>query len=77
MCKLGDDHPFLLPDDLVASMSMLSRDHRVDELRELPILELCLVIATSHILSINDFEPFNFEMVYIGKVLSVLYVYFK
>lgn len=48
---------------------MLSRDYRVDELRELSLLELCLVVAASHVAVRNDFEPFNFEMVFHGKTL--------
>lgn len=32
------------------------------------VLELCLVIAMNHIVEINDGEPFNFEMVYKGRL---------
>ena len=35
------------------------------------VLELCLVIAMKHIVEINDREPFNFEMVYKGKIVRI------
>ena len=34
------------------------------------VLELCLVIAMNHIVEINDGEPFNFEMVYKGRLAA-------
>ena len=30
------------------------------------MLELCLIIAMKHLITIYDGEPFNFEMVYKG-----------
>ena len=53
----------------MSSLHMLNRDYRVDELRGLSLLGLCLVIAASHVAVINNFEPFNFEMVFNGKFL--------
>ena len=35
-----------------------------DQILDLPILELCLLIAIKHLSQIYDGEPFNFEMVY-------------
>ena len=36
------------------------------------MLELCLIIAMKHLLTIYDGEPFNFEMVYKGMVNKTL-----
>ena len=49
---------------------MLSRDRRVDALRGLSVLELCLVISSTHISIISDYEPFNFATVYQGDYVS-------
>ena len=46
---------------------MLTRNTRVDALRGLSVLALCLVIASTHISALSDYEPFNFEMVYQGR----------
>ena len=35
------------------------------------VLELCLVIAMKHVRQIYDDEPFNFEMVFRGKYLTI------
>lgn len=35
-----------------------------DQILDLPILELCLLVAIKHLAQIYDGEPFNFEMVY-------------
>lgn len=37
------------------------------------ILELCLIIAMKHLTEIYEGEPFNFEMVYSGKFLSLIH----
>lgn len=36
----------------------------------LSVLELCLVIAMKHLNDTYDGEPFNFQMVYNGEVIS-------
>ena len=38
------------------------------------ILELCLIIAIKHITDIYEGEPFNFEMVFNGKIFFVIAV---
>lgn len=41
-----------------------SNNPLADQILDLPILELCLLIAIKHLAQIYDGEPFNFEMVY-------------
>ena len=38
------------------------------------VLELCLIIAMKHLITIYDGEAFNFEMVYKGVVLIKLWI---
>jgi len=41
-----------------------SNNSETNQILDLPILELCLLIAIKHLTQIYDNEPFNFEMVY-------------
>lgn len=49
---------------LEATGCTLSSDPIASTVRDLSILEICLLIAVKHICEIYDNEPFNFEMVY-------------
>ena len=49
---------------LEATGCTLSSDPIASTVRDLSILEICLLIAIKHIGEIYDNEPFNFEMVY-------------
>ena len=35
------------------------------------MLELCLIIAMKHLITVSEGEPFNFEMVYKGILILI------
>ena len=64
VAKLSMEHPFLTPTDIADSSSVIFSDPKLNMLRGVTVLELCLVIAMNHLTNIHDGEPFNFQMVY-------------
>jgi origin recognition complex subunit 4 len=62
--QLSAGHPHLTPSDFALSLSLLHRDSAAEMLAGLSVLELCLLIAVSHLSDLTSGEPFNFEMVY-------------
>lgn len=45
-------------------LNLLEKDEIINTLRDLSVLELCLIIAMKHHCDIYDNQPMNFEMVY-------------
>ncbi|KAL9966080.1 hypothetical protein ACROYT_G024094 [Oculina patagonica] len=64
VCSLSQDHLFIEPKDLVDAQTKLGVDCKAAMLCGISVLELCLIIAMKHLITIYDGEPFNFEMVY-------------
>ena len=67
MSRLGQCCAFLRLKDLIQSWDLLTKDYLVETLKGLSTFDLCLVIAASKFVELNEEEPFNFEMVYSGK----------
>ena len=68
VCKVGLRHSFLQPSDFSEAIMIQDHEPKAAMLHGVSVLELCLVIAMKHISEISDGEPFNFEMVYNGKM---------
>ena len=68
VCKVGLRHSFLQPSDFLEAIMIQHHEPKAAMLHGVSVLELCLVIAMKHISEISDGEPFNFEMVYNGKM---------
>ncbi|XP_073991721.1 origin recognition complex subunit 4 isoform X1 [Rhodnius prolixus] len=61
--KISEENPFIT-EEIVEEVIGNYRDARVELLKDLSILEFCLIIAMSHHNEIYDEEPFNFEMIF-------------
>ena len=68
VCKVGLRPSFLQPSDFSEAIMIQHHEPKAAMLHGVSVLELCLVIAMKHISEISDGEPFNFEMVYNGKM---------
>lgn len=68
VCRLGSKDGLLALEDLEYSFGLLlEKDERESIIGDVSVLELCLLIAMSHITEISEHNrPFNFEMVYSG-----------
>lgn len=66
MVKSGDDRLEVvhLKSAKDSCLDVESNNSETNQILDLPILELCLLIAIKHLAQIYDNEPFNFEMVY-------------
>ena len=69
VCKLGLPQSLLSSAELVRSASLMCGDEaaRQEGLEGLTILELCLLVAMSHVSDTSQGDPVNFEMVYCGE----------
>ncbi|KAL1123639.1 hypothetical protein AAG570_002715, partial [Ranatra chinensis] len=63
VCRLNETNPFITLKDVEEVFTELFADDKVELLKDLSVLELCLVVAMKHQSEIYDCEPFNFEMI--------------
>ncbi|XP_067004387.2 origin recognition complex subunit 4 isoform X2 [Anabrus simplex] len=61
--RLTSSHPFLSLYDFVQTYKQFTADAKVNMLKGLSVLEMCLIIAMKHHTDIYDGNPLNFEMV--------------
>ncbi|KAJ1952198.1 origin recognition complex subunit 4, partial [Dispira parvispora] len=61
--SLSIDHPFFTFTKAYTSIQKQLLDSKVELIKEISLLELCLIIAMKHLLD-QDMVKFNFEMVY-------------
>ncbi|KAK9505534.1 hypothetical protein O3M35_009563 [Rhynocoris fuscipes] len=61
--KISEDTHFIT-DEIISEVIGNCNDARVELLKDLSVLEFCLVIAMSHHNEIYDGDPFNFEMIF-------------
>ncbi|GAB0088522.1 Origin recognition complex subunit 4 [Sergentomyia squamirostris] len=56
--------PFLQDTDILAVLKKFTADEKIQSLKDLSVMEFCLVISMKHHSEIYDRDPFNFEMIY-------------
>lgn len=64
VCSISEDHPFIEPKDLMDAQTKLGIDCKAAMLCGISVLELCLIIAMKHLITLSEGDSFNFEMVY-------------
>nr|CAB3264577.1 origin recognition complex subunit 4 [Phallusia mammillata] len=64
VCSLSQEHQEITPADIAESSQLIFNDSKANILHGVSVLELCLIIAMSHLTNIYEGEPFNFQMVY-------------
>lgn len=64
LCNLSAEHPFLALEDLKESVAHFMHDSKAAILKGLSVLELCLIVATTHVMARREGQPFNFEIIY-------------
>ncbi|XP_065838892.1 origin recognition complex subunit 4-like [Oscarella lobularis] len=62
--KLSADHPLITAEDLAESAQELTMETRPRILKDISVLELCLLISMSHLTENLNGKPFNFETAY-------------
>ncbi|KAF7275729.1 hypothetical protein GWI33_011328 [Rhynchophorus ferrugineus] len=64
ICSLSENNLVLTARIFEHELDLLESDDIVKVLKDLSVLELCLIIAMKHHSEIYDNQPMNFEMVY-------------
>ncbi|XP_059609153.1 origin recognition complex subunit 4 [Phlebotomus argentipes] len=72
LSRVSSRKPQLLESDILATTRKYLVDERLLTLRDLSVLEFCLIIAMKHHSEIYDRDPFNFQMIHerFGKFAS-------
>ena len=64
VAKLSSSHKNITVADIAESGQLILADSKLTMLRDVTVLELCLIIAMNHLSNTHNGEPFNFQMVY-------------
>lgn len=58
------DHPAFTKDDFALADEHMSQDSKMEMLKGVSVLEVCLLLAMRRLTEVYDGQPFNFEMIY-------------
>eukprot|EP00794_Sanderia_malayensis_P003653 gene3653-4170_t len=64
VCKITHKSPLITKEIIIEVFKREEIDGKIQMLKGLSVLELCLVVATKHVLERRSGEPFNFDMVF-------------